>query len=110
MNDRITQLIIFISLLNLVNSNLRLNQPKNTDDILNKISISTKVNQETKIPYITNIFKENSKTNMDLIFDIGSNYNILPTNNFRKNCNLEKKKNGGFRLKHINNLFRKYFL
>lgn len=28
---------------------------------------------------------------MDLIFDIGSNYNILPTNNFRKNCNLEKK-------------------
>ena len=28
---------------------------------------------------------------MDLIFDIGANYNILPTNNFRKNCNLEKK-------------------
>lgn len=33
MNDRITQLIIFISLLNLVKSNLRLNQTKNTDDI-----------------------------------------------------------------------------
>ncbi len=96
MKNRITQLIIFISLLNLIISNLRLNQPKNTDDILNKISISTKVNQETKIPYITNIFKENSKTNMDLIFDIGSNYNVLPTNYFRKNCNLEKKKNGGF--------------
>jgi hypothetical protein len=96
MNDRITQLIIFISLLNLVNSNLRLNQPKNTDDILNKISISTKVNQETKIPYISNIFKEDSKTNMDLIFDIGANYNILPTNNFRKNCNLEKKKKWRF--------------
>ena len=89
MNDRITQLIIFISLLNLVISNLKLNQTKNIDD--NKISISTKVNQETKIPYISNIFKENSKTNMDLIFDIGSNYNIFPTNNFRKNCNLEKK-------------------
>ncbi len=33
MNDRITQLIIFISLLNLVKSNLRLGQTKNTDDI-----------------------------------------------------------------------------
>ena len=92
MNERKPELIMFISLLNLIISNLGFTQAINPNDFLNKTSISIKVNQETKIPYISNVFNEDSKTNMDLILDIGSNYNILPTNNFRKKCNLKKKK------------------
>ena len=48
MNERKPQLIIFISLLNLIISNLGFNQTINTNDFLNKTSISIKVNKKQK--------------------------------------------------------------